>query len=185
MTEIRRLKMKFGDAEFEADVPDRRVQPMYYQFLSVLERRRQTLLSPFGSGAEAYDKTSDIETNFPITAAESFYETLDQTSLMRIFDLRDDGSVILKMHPKGPDKDADALLLLLYGYSRLKNEKYVLVTHLRRAARQSGISMRYPAYEFARNGRFMMRAGQRKGSNYSLNSQGLAMARQIAAKILG
>jgi hypothetical protein len=179
MTEIRRLKMKFGDAEFEADVPDRRVQPMYYQFLSVLERRRQALVSPFGGGAEAY-----ADTNLPIIAAESFPETPDQTMLMRIFDLQEDGAVILKMHPKGPNKDADALLLLLYGYSRLKNEECVLVTQLRRAAKQSGISMRCPAYEFARNGRFMVRAGQRKGSNCSLNSQGLAIARQLAAKIL-
>jgi hypothetical protein len=29
MTEIRREKMKFGDAEVEADVPEDRIQPMY------------------------------------------------------------------------------------------------------------------------------------------------------------
>jgi hypothetical protein len=32
MSETRRLKMKIGDAEFEADVPESMVQPMYAFF---------------------------------------------------------------------------------------------------------------------------------------------------------
>ena len=37
MTEVRRVKMKSGDAEFEADVPEDRVQPMYDRFIGTLE----------------------------------------------------------------------------------------------------------------------------------------------------
>ena len=103
--------------------------------------------------------------------------------LTRVFDLREDGAVTLKVLPSGPDKNADAMLLLLYGYYRLKNEEYVLATELFRAAERSGISLRRPANEYVRNGRFVIRGGQRKGTHYSLNSQGLAMAKEITAKI--
>jgi hypothetical protein len=33
--------------------------------------------------------------------------------------------------------------------------------------------------------RFVNRGGQRKGSHYSLNSQGLAMAKEMTAKLIG
>jgi hypothetical protein len=187
MTEFRRLKMKVGDAEFEADVPESNVQPMYDQFLSLFERRSQT---PVRLAAAANGQRPDSEATVQAKSAESAEtdsrgETFDQALLPRIFDLREDGAVTLKVLPTGPDKGADALLLLLYGYHRLKNEQCVLATHLRRAAEQSGISMRRPANELARNGRFVIRSGHRKGSNYALNSQGLAMAKETTVKIVG
>ena len=76
------------------------------------------------------------------------------------------------------------MLLLLYGYHLLKNEECVLATQLFRAAEQSGISLRRPITECVRNGRFVVRKGQRKGSNYALNSQGIAVAKEITAKML-
>ncbi len=109
--------------------------------------------------------------------------SLDQASLLRIFDVREDGAVTLKMLPAGPDTNTDALLLLLYGYYRLKNEEYVLATQLFRAAAQSGIALRRSANEYARHSRFVVRGGHRKGSHYSLSSQGLAMARELTARI--
>jgi hypothetical protein len=50
MTEIRRVKMKFGDAEFEANVPEDRVQPMYDRFICTLERHRRKFSRPIDSG---------------------------------------------------------------------------------------------------------------------------------------
>jgi hypothetical protein len=165
MTELRHMKMKIGDAEFEADVAEDRVKPMYDQFLVMLEHRDHTAVR--ANGADAPPKTRD------------------QASLEQIFEIRPDGTVVLKLLPKGPDKEADAMLLLLYGYYLLKNEECVLATHLFRAAEQSGVSLRRPANEYVRNGRFVVRNGQRKGSNYALNSQGLAMAQEIAAQLMG
>jgi hypothetical protein len=192
MTEFRRLKMKIGEAEFEADVPENKVQTMYAQFLFMLERRSRANVSLFDAGAEAHQQEPDIVATVragssaeAIGETEYFGETFDQTSLTRIFDLRADGAVTLKVLPTGPDRGADAMLLLLYGYYRLKNEECVLATHLFRAAEQSGISLRRPANEYVRNGRFVNRGGQRKGSHYSLNSQGLAMAKEITAKMVG
>ena len=63
--------------------------------------------------------------------------------------------------------------------------KEVLATHLHRAAEHSGISIRWPAYELAPYDRFINRVGRRKGSTYSLNDEGLAMAQEITSKFLG
>jgi hypothetical protein len=194
MTEFRRLKMKIGEAEFEADVLENEVGPMYCQFLSMLERRSQVPAGFHGTGIQtgpinAYLAKTDLRqpaigaTTRAASADDS--EAFDQASLTRIFDLRKDGAVTLKVLPTGPDTSADAMLLILYGYYRLKNETYVLATQLFRAAERSGIRLHRPAAEYVRNSRFVIRGGQRKGSHYSLSSQGLAMATEITAKIIG
>jgi hypothetical protein len=66
--------------------------------------------------------------------------------LERVFDLRRDRLVILKVLPEGPEQCAHALLLLLHGYHQVKKE-YVLATELYRSAGQSGISIRGLAKE--------------------------------------
>jgi hypothetical protein len=165
MSELRRLKMKIGNAEFEADVAEDEVQPMYDQFLSMLGHEDRT---PKRAGS-----------------VEHFDRAYDRRALMRIFDLHEDGAVVLKVLPVGHDRETDALLLLLYGYRLLKSEECVMATHLFRAAKKSGISLRRPVYLYVRNSRFVIRNGQRKGSNYALNGDGLAMAKEITARILG
>jgi hypothetical protein len=164
MSELRRLKMKFGNAEFEAEVAEDKVQPMYDQFFSVLGHAGR---------------------NMPKRARSGQYpsNTFDRSVLARIFDLHEDGAIVLKVLPDGHDKEADALLLLLYGYRVLKNEECVMATQLFRAAEKSGLSLRRPVNLCVRNSRFVTRNGQRKGSNYSLNSHGLAMAKELTARI--
>jgi hypothetical protein len=186
MTEVRRLKMKIGEAEFEADVPENEVQPMYQQFLSMLERRSQAAV-PLPASAKADHKPpieATIRAGSAAQAHQALGDTFDDTLLARIFELRQDGAVTLKvLPPTGPDTNADAMLLLLYGYRRLKNEDYVLATQLFRAAAQSGITLRRPVNAYMRNSRFVIRGGQRKGSHYALSSHGLAMAKEITARI--
>jgi hypothetical protein len=196
MTEIRRVKLKFGDAEFEADVPEDRVQPMYDRFLSTLERRNRTPPRPPNGDGKApitspihprLDRAPSLacardDTAAPFLASPEFF---DHGLLRRVFDLREDGVVILKLLPKGAEKGAESLLLILYGYRRLKNEDGVLATQLHRAAEHSGVSIRWPAYELAPYDRFVNRVGRRKGSAYSLNDEGLAKAQAITTRILG
>jgi hypothetical protein len=150
----------------------------------LLDRRGQAAVSPPAGDAKANQKPTFEATVRTGSSVQPPGETSDDTLLPRIFDLREDGAVTLKvLPPTGPDTNADAMLLLLYGYRRLKNEDYVLATQLFRAAAQSGIPLRRPVNEYMRNSRFVIRGGQRKGSHYSLSSQGLAMAKEITARI--
>jgi hypothetical protein len=164
MSELRRLKMKIGNAEFEAEVAEDEVHLMYDQFLSLLRQRTHTPER--------------------VIADQTHRMTFEQRLLTEIFDLHQDGTIILKMLPDGPDRSGNTMLLLLYGYYALKNEECVLATQLFRAGEQSGISLRRAVKECTKNGRFVVRNGQRKGSNYALNDQGLAVAKEIAVKVL-
>jgi hypothetical protein len=195
MTEIRRVKMKFGDAEFEADVPEDRIQPMYDRFIFTLERRGRAPQRPANGASKAFAGVSMLPADPSATGLTSALtdvaeplvspaESSDHKLLRRLFDLRHDGVVTLRVLPRGAGRGAEALLLLLYGYRRLKHEEGVLATRLHRAAEQSGVSIRWPAYELATYDRFISRIGRRKGSTYSLNDQGLAMAQEISSMML-
>jgi hypothetical protein len=190
MTEIRRVKMKFGDAEFEADVPEDRIQPMYDRFIFTLEQRSWTPHRTLNAGRRPFaDASAYIASRFVSSPAGDTEaklsvvpsEPADIRQLRRLFDLRQDGVVTLRALPPGAGRRAEALLLILYGYRWLKNEEGVLATQLHRAAEQSGISIRCAAYELASYGRFVNRIGQRKGSAYSLNDEGLVMAQEISS----
>jgi hypothetical protein len=201
MTELRRIKMKMGDAAFEADVPEDRLQPMYDNFIAMLERRKSRTVRRvfsqngnarndkiFGGHTDAVKPEPDVclPPAAEIDPAEELYK---QNLLVRIFDVHLDGFVILKILPQGDEKDenekvAEALLLILYGYWRLKNERHVLATRLLCAAKHSGIFAHRVAPKLTTHDRFVVRAGHRKASTYALTPLGLARAEEIGNKLI-
>lgn len=156
-----RIKMKLGDAEFEAEGTEESVKAQYESFLAALERR----------AAELPPALSAVPRSF------------DDSLMNRIFELRPDDLVTLKTLPKGKAKEADSLLLILYGYRKLRNEERVLATHLLRASAHSGVRIYRPAHALAQHEDYLIRSGQKKGSTYALNNRGVAKAEEIAAKI--
>jgi hypothetical protein len=176
MADIRRIKIKHGDSEFEADVPADKVQPMYDQFLATLEKRNQAPPAPFNAGKNNPDAK-------PNPLAQPLEDQADKQLLTRLFDLRADGIVTLRVLPKGDTKEADAFLLLLYGYRRINEQEDVLATHLLRAAELSGLAAYRPAHALAPHEHLIIRGGHKKGSTYSLNNQGIIKVQEIAARI--
>jgi len=61
VTELGRLKMKIGEAEFEADVPQNKIQPMYARFLSMLKRRGGTPVGILAADARSRKQMPDIQ----------------------------------------------------------------------------------------------------------------------------
>ena len=182
MSETRRLKIKIGDAEFEADVPESNVQPMYDRFLSILERQRTSHFrqnNTNGKTANEPPANEEASRDSPTGAHRGMSAPNDQV-LARLFYLTPDNSVILKVLPNG--SAADALLLLLYGHRQLKSEP-VSAIELNRAAERSGISLRRLSNGYASNHRYLVRGGYGKGSHYRLNSEGLAIAKAIMAGV--
>jgi hypothetical protein len=165
-----RIKIKLGDAEFEAEGSEESIQAQYSQFLEALQR----------TAPKASTATNSLKSDQNGAAPVG---NVDESLLARLFDLRADGIVALRVLPKGADKEADALLLILYGYRRVKNEEQVLATQLLRAAEQSGVSIYRPAHALAAYDQYVIRGGQRKGSSYSLNNQGILKAEEVAIKI--
>jgi hypothetical protein len=170
MSDVRHVRMKIGDAEFEADVPADSVQSMYDRFLAAVEKK------PAPAAAIKADPPKPNEQT-PLGNG------VDEALLARMFELRQDGVVTLRLLPKTDDREADAFLLILYGYRRLKQQDEVLATQLLAAAEYSGLSAYRPAHALASHDRYVRRGGVKKGSWYSLNNQGVTKAEEIAAKM--
>jgi hypothetical protein len=173
MTGPHRIKIKLGDAEFEAEGSEQSVQAQYLQFLEALKSVAPSKPPP----ALAAAPRGRIEGQQPADKVH-----IDEIAA-NIFELRQDGVVALKVLPKGNDREGDALLLILLGYRRLKNEEAVLATHLLKAAQISGIDVYRPANALVVHDNFIIRGGQRKGSTYRLNNQGVRKAEEIATRI--
>jgi hypothetical protein len=171
MVNTHRIKIKLGNAEFEAEGAEESVQSQYERFLQAVERT-----SPKQPAAQTPQNGTQEQVQPPTGL-------FDDALLSRIFDVRQDGVVALKVLPKGQDKEADSLLLILFGYWRLKNEERIGATQLIRAAQYSGIPVNSPAQALAIHDRYFIRGGQRKGTTYCLNNQGITLAEGIASKI--
>jgi hypothetical protein len=169
-----KIKFKLGDAEFEAEGAEEAVQAQLERFLAALEARA-AVAPPPKPATSANHPNGNAEA--PATGE------FDESLLPRIFELRQDGVVALRVLPKGSDKEGEALLLILLGFRRLKNEEHVLATQLLRASSYSGVGVYRPAHALAQYDRFLIRGGQRKGTTYSLNNQGIVKAQEIAMQI--
>ena len=89
--------------------------------------------------------------------------------------------------PKTEDPDADALLLLVYGYQELRPNDYpVSGVRLMQSAKQSGLHQvdRIDRTIDAHT-QFVNSAGSRRGKKYSLNNQGSLKAKELIKNVLG
>jgi hypothetical protein len=167
MPDVHRIKVKLGDAEFEAEGSQEAVQAQYDRFLEAVALiGAKPAKTPPNSLREKHVFTPDAE--------------FDDALMSRVFELRDDGLVVLRVQPTTDERDADALVMLLFGYRRLKNEQQVLATQLLKAARQSGLGIERVDRAIATYmPRFILRGGQRKGTTYTLTTQGAVRAEEV------
>jgi hypothetical protein len=103
--------------------------------------------------------------------------------LSRLFNIGKDGVVSLKLLPKGTNRSADALLLLLYGYRRLKNADNIYGTQLMKAARVSGVLVERIDRSLSPHADFFMRGGRKRSANYTINNQGVTAAEAMIKTI--
>lgn len=156
------LKAKIGEAEFEASGAEATVQKQYELWLQHVSNVR----SPERREKPDEKKKQD---------AKEF----DQSIIARAFAQDDKGIVSLKGIPQTDDKNADALILMLYGFKALKGQDTVLVTQLAAAARKSGVNIERIDRTIAAKSAYHMKAGARRGGKYSLNNQGELYAEQM------
>ena len=163
-----RIKIKLGDAEFEAEGTEESVQSQYEMFLAAMQSRS---VAPTPSVAEIKQQDQ--------TPPPAFTDNL----IARIFELRPDDVVALRALPKGQDKDADALLLLLYRLQEAK-ERGACASHTSAQSlvvfwhsRLSTGPCPCPVQQY------IIRGGQKKGTTYALNNRGIAKAEEIAARV--
>ena len=175
MTNSHRIKIKIGTAEFEAEGEQSAVQAQFDAFMRAIEKAP---VAPTPPAVESGGPTGERAAASPLGNDERVEQLLAS-----VFEQRQDGIISLKVLPKGDNRDADALMLILFGYARLKGQDDVLATQLLRAAQQSGVSIDRPANTLATYDLLLIRGGQRKGTTYRLNNVGVAKAKEILVGI--
>jgi hypothetical protein len=166
-----RLKVRVGESEFEAEGPEETVKSQFVMFLSALNATSAS----HGSASDA-GKGSDGGRR----AAPENDDLLGNAMWGRFYKQEDDGGVSLKVLPNTENVNADALVLLLYGFLMLRKQDTVGSTDLLAMAKKSGLRIdRIDRNIPATYSRYINRGGTRKGCRYSLNNQGQIFGQQL------
>lgn len=162
-----KLRVRLGNAEFEAEGDEAVVREQYNMFLKALPVAQNMV----EERAASEDKPEKSTANHPQDNAG------DQLIARAFSDER--GVVSLRALPETKNRDADALLLLIYGHTKLKGAHDVFGTQVMKSARQSGLSIDRVDRIISIHKGFYMRGGARRGAKYTLNNQGVKKAEQI------
>lgn len=167
--ETHRIKVKLGNAEFDAEGKPEAVQAQYEAFLK--------LVALLPKPETVAPKTDFIKVT-PTGAIEIADAVLD-----RVF--RRGDVLSLSALPSGEEREADTMLALLYGYLKLQNEQTVTGTSLRKSALVSGVNIdRADRVLNTLIPDFVLAGGVRKARRYQLNNRGLTRAEGIIKGIL-
>lgn len=167
---MHKIQVRLGDAEFSAEGSEDAVKEQYGQFLELVRGRvaappRQPTSTALAAAAAQPPASVDALTD-------------------RVFDRDKAGKVSLKALPTGASRDADALVLLLYGYRKLLDVHAIVGSQLLRAARQSGLQIDRVDIPLAVRAEFITTAGARRGKRYGLNNRGVAYAEDLLARVV-
>ena len=93
--------------------------------------------------------------------------------------------ITLKVHPTGDKRDADAILLLLYGYLKIQNQDELLVTKIKDSMESSGLRPQRidRALTTYINQNLILKTGRGKGGKYRLATTGLSRAESLAKEL--
>ena len=186
-----RIKMRIGDAEFEAEGPVALVKEQFDAFMAAVKEI-----------AAASEKIGKIIATVPaaVTATSALAGAASSVSnmigtlsepapitdelLARVYRRDGDGVSLLGL-PRTDEPNADALVALLYGYRRLLNRTAVSGYMLIRAAKQSGVAIPRVDTTLAKRSEYVLAAGSKRGRVYSLNNPGVIFAEELLRKIVG
>lgn len=171
-----RLRVVLGEAQFEAEGDKDAVMEQYRLFLEA--QRTAPRSEPVSADAERTSiSTSQPALVSPETGA-SIDSELPQDLLDRVYS-REKGVISLRVLPQSKMRDPDVLLLLLFGYLKLRGDHDVYGTQLMKAAQVSGISIDRVDRVISQHRGLFIRGGARRGTRYALNNQGEQRARSI------
>ncbi len=94
--------------------------------------------------------------------------------------MKHENVLILTQIPRTKQSNADALLLLLYGFRTLLGQERAMGTRLMKAATATGLKIDRLARVIAPNAEYVHMEGTGKSRAYALNGKGVGRAEQLA-----
>ncbi len=180
-----KLNVKLNGSEFSADGPEKAVGAQYERWFELVAKRGHSG-SNFAVGGTA-EGGEPADAGLATTAKDWWAGSAIEPGLLkRVFnvDLLQK-ALSLRTLPSTQTRDADALLLLLYGYAKFLGQPHVTGSRLLKQARISGITNLprvTPLLES--HGDKVTTAGAYRGKTYGLNRPGEASAEEIINGIL-
>ena len=167
-----KLQVKIGQAEFNAEGPEKTVKEAFDQFLKATSALPTQAPSNQSSG-----KPHDQQNNGESTKIEA-------TLLQRIFaiDAKRNTISLRLLPPDGTNRASDAAILILYGCLVLLGLLEVPVTRLIAGLRQSGIQATRLDGIMATYSHLVIKGGARIGGRYTLNNQGVTQAEHFISQ---
>ena len=164
-----RVKTSVAGHPFEMEGPAADVMEHYKMFIETVQMALQAQSAPVASTADS---------GAPAASRDSLPGRLSANPMDRVFHVVGD-VVSLKRVPNSKGKNADALLMLLYGYHKLRDAEWVLGTRLMKSAKLTGLKIDRVDRFFGPNTDYIETQGQRRGKKYKLNAQGAGRAEQF------
>lgn len=172
--DVYKLRVRIGPHEFEAEGPRDSVVAQFEAWKelvaslpSTLRHEAQRTGQPSSQGAEAPLLPSDGPSG---------------EDLRHVFDLDEKRNLVtLRVQPAGERRYCDAILLVLYGYRRLRDKDEVQVTRLKAALESSGLTpgrIDRAAEPYRREG-LLIKSGLAKGGKYRLTNKGSRQAEEM------
>ena len=165
MEATHRIKVKIGDAEFEAEGPTELVKQQYSAFLEAISKVSQG--APASQTPLRNPPPGDAN---PDDLALVFQQGKEGVSLLRT--------------PKTDQPKADALIVLLYGFLKLQDERAVGATTLLKAAVASGLGLDRIDRTIEARSAWVHATGNRKGKRYTLTNPGIVEAKRMVNALI-
>jgi hypothetical protein len=192
-----RIHARIGDFVFEGEGPQEVVKDEFELFMGCLCKLPGALPAKAnGNGNHA----ENGQNGKPSVASEEeglpkdFHDQFDRKNgsddpakpiandlLARAF--RVDGkSLSLSVLPRSKD-NADAILLLVYGYATVRSQKEVGAYSLTASARQSGVMVARVDRTLSKMPTYIMRGGSGNATRYSITNLGIVKAEKLLAEM--
>lgn len=167
-----RLRVKIGEHEFEAEGSAESVTAQFEAWKELIALASHPLKKPNDGFLKLSRAAEEAKTTDGFRAAT--WDIYDCDEKKRL--------VSLKVHPTGESRDADALLLILWGYKMSFSLDEVPVTLLKTSMERSGIHTGRIDRSIAplQSQGLVLKGGHGKGGKYRLTTIGLSRAEEMA-----
>lgn len=174
MTTPYKLNVRIGDAEFAAEGSEQQVRDQFEQFMAAV-----TNMGATGKPKPEPPRNSDDGGN------NGQSEGASKDRVERVFSVdKDKQFVSLKILPRTDNREADSLLLILYGFKELVGLTEVNAVRLSSAARQSGLQLERIDRTINAHRQYVTEGGAKRGKRYGLNNQGINKAIEIIGEMV-
>lgn len=166
-----KIRIKVGPHEFEAEGPRDAVEAQFAVWKELIQAQPQAKVSD-KQGPVLPTNVTEVRTREGYFSAPWDIFNVDEKRKL----------VTLKAHPAGENRDADAILLILYGYLKANQQDEIVVTKIKESLGVSGLNpdrIDRTVGKYIGEG-LLLKTGRGKGGKYRLTNTGLARADELA-----